>query len=63
MVPLSISVLTLYDMSAIINHRVFYKYKRKIFMDFNVIGGNENAGITIKEKQDGDILYLYVNMN
>ena len=32
-------------------------------MDFNVIGGNENAVITIKEKQDGDILYLFVNMN
>lgn len=32
-------------------------------MDFNVIGGNENAVITIKKKQDGDILYLFVNMN
>lgn len=31
-------------------------------MDFNVIGGNKNAEITINKKQDGDILYLFVNM-
>ncbi len=31
-------------------------------MEFTIIGGNKNAEITINKKQDGDILYLFVNM-
>ncbi len=31
-------------------------------MDFTIISGNKNADIKIEKKQDGDILYLFVNM-